>query len=193
MELSPSVVETSAEAYPDVQPLWAVEEEHLEILPSMFERGAFGWRDAEWVVQWFFRRFLGGYPERERQAVESAYSDNSYEAVETAISTAVGDAETATKLDALTGLNGVDNPVASAFLQFCQPDRYLVLSEREWSVLQAGGKLERPYPESPTQSDYETYLTVTRQLASDCDCSLWRLYQALWVLGEDKSVHTETR
>jgi len=54
MELTRSLVETRAQRYQEVQPLATVEREHVEILPEMLAEEEFGWRDVEWVVQWYF-------------------------------------------------------------------------------------------------------------------------------------------
>mgnify|MGYP006310879261 CR=1 FL=1 len=83
----------------------------------------------------------------------------------------------------------MDVPVASAFLAFLHPERYLVCSEREWRALCAHGELDREYPGSLTAEDYEAYLDVARAVAERCDCSLVTLARACWVLGdEDASV-----
>lgn len=180
MALTPEAVDSLAADYAETQPLAAVEAEHLETLPAALAAGDFGWRDAEWVAQWFSRRFLGAEPNAERRAREAAYGDNDYEAVRDAIAGAAEASATATKLDVLTGLTGVDVPVATAFLQFLDPEAYLVLSRREWEVLREAGELDEPYPDSPASDDYERYLSVCRSVAERCDCDLKVLYRALW-------------
>jgi hypothetical protein len=185
MELTAERIAEKCGEYPAAQPLSTVEEEHLEMLPETFASGDYGWRDAEWVVQWYFRRFLGAYPDSERRAVEEAYGENSFEAVRAAISGAVEAETTADRLDHLTALEGVDVPVGSAFLQFVAPDRYVVVDEREWRVLRRAGEIEDDYPDPLTVPDYERYRGTIRTLASRCDCDLWDLYRALYVLGTD--------
>jgi hypothetical protein len=185
MALDPEDVTAAADAYQSRQPMAAVEDEHREFLPDLLASGEFGWRDPEWVVQWFYRRHLGTYPDRERREREDAYGENDYEAVQRALTTAASADETREKLDALTALDGVDVPVASAFLAFCHPDRYLVCSEREWRVLYVHDELARPYPRPPTATDYERYLDVAREVAERCGCSLPTLARACWVLGAD--------
>jgi hypothetical protein len=182
MELTAQAVDEAVREYPAVQPLSAVETEHLELLPDSFERGNFGWRDAEWVVQWYFRRFLGSYPDAERRAVEDAYGENGFEDVRAAIAAAVAADEAVDALDRLTTLEGVDVPIGSAFLQFVDPDRYVVVGEREWTALRERGAIEDVYPEPPTAPKYERYLGACRTLADRCECDLWDLYRALWVL-----------
>lgn len=187
MDLTPALVERKADAYEDRQPLFAVEDEHADILPEMLASGDFGWRDPEWVVQWYFRRLLGAYPDRERRAREDAYDENSYEEVHDAITGAVAAEGTASKLDHLTALSGVDVPVGSAFLQFLYPERYLVVSDREWGSLRAAGELDASYPDPPSVPEYETYVETCRAIADRCDCSLWTLYRALWTIGAERS------
>lgn len=189
MELIAQVVDETAREYPDVQPLSAVEREHVELLPGTFERGDFGWRDAEWVVQWYFRRFLGAYPDAERRAVEAAYGENGFDDVRAAIAAAVEADETGDKLAQLTTLAGVDVPIGSAFLQFMDPDHYVVVGEREWTALREVGAIEDDYPDPPTAPEYERYLGTCRTLADRCDCDLWDLYRALWVLSSGSGSH----
>ena len=191
MELTPERIERAADAYEDVQALAAVEAEHAEILPGMFESGDFGWRDAEWVVQWYFRRFLGAYPDAERRAIEDAFGDNTYEAVLSAIQGAIDAEDAATALDRLTALDGVDVGVGSAFLQFIDPERYVVCSEREWATLRSAGELEGAYPDPPSTADYEGYLETCRSIADRCHCSLVTLYRGLWTLGSDGDIGTD--
>lgn len=186
MDLTPELVASRAAAYEEVQPLSAVEAEHAKILPGMLADGEFGWRDAEWVVQWYFRRFLGAYPDAERRAVEDAFNKNSYEAVRDALADAAATKNAAAKLDRLTQLTGVDVPVGSAFLQFLDPEAYIVCSAREWAPLQAAGELDGAYPDPLSIAAYERYLVTCRTVADRCDCSLGTLYRALWTLGGDR-------
>lgn len=183
MELTRSRVDRAADEYAAAQPLYAVEAEHRELLPGTLRGGEYGWRDVEWVVRWYYRRLLGAYPDDERREAEDAFRDNDFEAVLDAVAAAVEADETRARLDALTALAGVDVPVASAFLQFLFPDRYVVVGEREWAVLRATGVLEAAYPDPPTAAHYERYLDRCRTLADRFDCDLWTLYRALWVLG----------
>lgn len=185
MALSPETVASLATEYQSAQPLAAIEAEHLEMLPETFASGDYGWRDAEWVVQWYFRRFLGAYPDAERRAAEDAFGENSFEEVRSAITNAIGAAETAEKLDHLTTLQAVDVPVGSAFLQFIDPDEYVVVSAREWGALRTTEELDGQYPDQPTIRAYERYLETCRTVADRCDCSLWALYRTLWMLGAD--------
>jgi len=184
MNLTADVVAEHTRTYPEVQPFSMVEDEHRELLPKMFEGGDYGWRDAEWVVQWYGRRFLGGFPNRDRRALEDAYDDNDYDDVHDAISAAVDADSAAGMLSHLTELAGVDVPIGSAFCQFIDPERYVVIDEHQWTGLHEAGELKSEYPDPPTVADYERYLDVYRSVAERCDCSMWDLYRALWVLGQ---------
>lgn len=62
MDLTGPLLRAEAEAYRMDEPLYPVECEQIEMLPDAFEAGTFGRRDAEWVVQWYYQRFLGAYP-----------------------------------------------------------------------------------------------------------------------------------
>ncbi|SDQ55660.1 hypothetical protein [Natronobacterium texcoconense] len=179
MELTADTVDALAYEYADDNPFATVEAEHLEIMPATLARGDYGWRDLEWVVQWYYRRRLD-YDNAARRRREAAFGDNEYEDVHDAIDDAVAADETGAKLEALTALSGVDVSVATAFLQFLDPDRYLVLSDREWAALQACGELEEPYPEEPSPAAYERYLETCRDVVGRCDCNLQTLYRALW-------------
>jgi hypothetical protein len=182
MELTPSLVAERAREYRETEPLYDVEREHVEDLPEAFAEGDYGWRDAEWVVQWYFRRYLGAYPNADRQAAESAYGGNDFEDVRDALSAVRRAEDDRERVRLLTTLDGVDVRVASAFLQFTLPDRYIVAGDREWAVLRAAGELDDPYPDPPDVEAYLAYLDTCRDVADRCDCSLWTLYTALWRL-----------
>lgn len=182
MELTSSVVEEMAGEYRAEEPLAAVEQDHVEMLPSMFAEGEFGWRDAVWVVRWYYRRFLGAVPNADRRAGEAAFDDNDFDDVHSTIQDVSGSRDVEFQIDRLTSLDGVDVPVATAFLQFVDPATYLVVGEREWTVLEDAGEISTPYPSPPTTDDYRTYLEAARDVADRCHCDTWTLYQAIWRL-----------
>jgi len=187
MELTRSLVEAKAAEYRAEEPLHAVEQQHLEIVPGTFAGDDYGWRDVEWLVQWYFRRHLGAYSNRERRTNEAAIRENDFGTVVEVLGAVAGSATTDERLEELTSLVGVDVPVASAFLTFMFPDRYVVVGEREWRVLRAAGELDRSYPDPVTADDYRGYLAVCRGLADRFDVDLWTVYRALWRLDEGAS------
>ncbi|AGB32700.1 hypothetical protein C488_08627 [Natrinema pellirubrum DSM 15624] len=184
MELADSLVAAKAREYREREPLYAVEAEQLETLPAAFAAGEYGRRDAVWVVRWYYRRFLGDYPDADRRAAEDHFRDNDFETVRSAIAAAVDAADAAAAVEALTALEAVDVPVASAFCMFLDPDEYVVVGPREWAMLRDADELERPYPDPPSVADYERYLERCRTLADRFDCDLWTLYRALWRLSD---------
>ena len=188
MELTPSLVAEQAREYRESEMLSDTEREHLEILPGMFADGEYGRRDAEWVVQWYFRRYLGAYPNADRRAAESAYGENDFEAVRDTIAAVEAADADAERVRLLTSLEGVDVRIASAFLQFMFPEKHIVVGDREWATLHEAGELDRPYPDPPDVEAYLTYLDVCREVADRCDCDLWTLYTALWRLWNDVEV-----
>ncbi|OLZ41590.1 hypothetical protein A6E15_11615 [Natrinema saccharevitans] len=184
MELSASLVASKAREYREREPLYAVEAEQLETLPAAFAAGEYGRRDAVWVVRWYYRRFLGDYPDDERRAAEDRFRNNDFDAVRDAIAEAVGAGDATEAVDALTRLEAVDVPVAAAFCMFLDPDEYVVVGPREWAVLREADELERPYPDPPSASGYERYLERCRALTDRFDCDCWTLYRALWRLAD---------
>ncbi len=184
MELTRSFVESEAREYREREPLFAVEQENLETIPKAFASGEYGRRDAAWVVRWYYRRFLGDYPDAERRAAEEAFWDNDFEAVRSAIGDAVGAPDAAAGIESLTDLEAVDVPVASGFLMFVDPDAYVVVGPREWAALREADELAEPYPDPPSVQEYGTYLERCRAIADRFDCDLWTLYRALWRLSK---------
>lgn len=187
MELTRSLVEEKAAEYERVEPLVERERDHLETFPEAFETGDYGWKDAEWVVRWYFRRYLGAYPDERRRETEDAYANNDFDDVRDTIAAVreADDAETA--LRELTTLSGVDVRVASAFLQFLDPTSYVVVDDRAWHALFEADELEEPYPGPPSPAEYLQYLSTCRTLADRFDCSLLELHRALWRLGRPES------
>ncbi|RKD94852.1 HhH-GDP family DNA glycosylase [Halopiger aswanensis] len=186
MELTRSLIETKAAEYRAQEPLYPVEREQIETLPTALERGAYGRRDCEWIVRWYYRRTLGAVPDDERRPAEERFERNAFETVRSAIDDVLErlDSErddVATVVDRLTALEGVGVEVASAFCFFLDPDRYIVVGEREWRVLREAGELDAPYPDSePSVDAYETYLERCRDVCDRFECDMWTLYRALW-------------
>lgn len=181
--LTRALLEAKAAEYEAEEPLYVVEAEQIEGLPGAFAAGAFGWRDAEWVVRWHFRRYLGAFPDAERRAREEAFGRNDLESVRAAIDGAASAEAAAEGVRRLTVLEGVDVPVASAFLQFVDPERYVVVGRPEWDVLHEAGELDDAYPDPPSPEAYGTYLAACRSLADRFDCTLLAIHRALWRLS----------
>jgi hypothetical protein len=172
--------------YRDVEPLYAVEREAVETMPDAFREGDYGPRDAEWVVQWYFRRFLGAYPDAERRRVEGAFEDADRADVRAAIASSCDAPDYDAALSALLDLPGVDVEVGSAFLLFVDPERYQVVGEREWRVLADLTHLDGDYPDSLGVDDYGRYLDAARDLAARHDFTQWELYTVLWRRWKDE-------
>ncbi|MGM0606505.1 MAG: hypothetical protein ACQETB_12660 [Halobacteriota archaeon] len=200
MELSRSIVETKASEYAEVEPLYTVEAEQIELFADTVSGGQFGWRDVEWIVQWYFRRYLGAYPDAERRSTEAAFRENDFDAVvetltavvETAAPTAQVDTDTEAMLDRLTSLSGVDVPIASAFLQFLFPDRYVVVDERLWGELESIGAIDRSYPDPPSVEAYRLFQSACAELADRFGVDGWTVYRALWRLSTERSIDAST-
>jgi hypothetical protein len=184
MELTRSLVTSRAREYREREPLYPVEGEQLETLPDAFASGEYGRRDAAWVVRWHYRRFLGDYPDEDRRDAEDRFWNNDFEAVRDAIAAAVDASDAADGIDSLTDLEAVDVSVASAFLMFVDPEKYVVVGPREWAALREAGELAGDYPDPPSISEYETSLERCRALADRLECDLWTLYRALWRLSK---------
>ena len=187
MNLSRSLIETKAEEYESVQPFFTVEAEHIEILPGMLTDGDYGWRDLEWVVQWYFRRYLGAYPNRERREIEDAFGENTYEEVMVALDAVTETDDTEEKFDHLCSLAGVDVRVASAFLFFMFPETYLPVGDREWGALREFGYVDEPYSDRPSVEQYLSYHESCRELVEEYEVDPWTLYRALWRVGSEQS------
>ncbi|OTE98471.1 hypothetical protein B9G38_17610, partial [Halorubrum sp. SD612] len=65
MDLTESTLRDRARAYAEAEPLYDVERQHVETVPKTFAGDEYGRRDAQWIVRWYFRRYLGEYPDRD--------------------------------------------------------------------------------------------------------------------------------
>ncbi|MGM0448501.1 MAG: hypothetical protein ACQERM_09680 [Methanobacteriota archaeon] len=188
MDLSESTLRDRAREYAAAEPLYDVERQHVETVPKTFAGDEYGRRDAQWVVRWYFRRYLGEYPDRERREREAAFRDNEFDDVIDALDAAAGAVGTNTDdspdldaaLDALTALDGVDVAVASAFCQFLAPSRFVAIDRRTWVVLAAAGELDAPYPDPPSSADYRRFDDACRAVTDRTGVDAWTLYRALW-------------
>jgi hypothetical protein len=187
--LTEAVVDDLNDTYGREEPFDAVEREHVETLPPAFASGEFGRRDAEWVVQWYYRRRrrVGAISDAERRAAEEEFMENGYDAVVEALQSAAAATDLDRQCARLTDLVGVDVPVASAFLAFTHPERRVAVGRREWRGLREAGELTEPYPESVTPAAYGRYLDVVGSVADRIDRDRWTVYRALWQLGDGGS------
>ena len=180
-QLTRATVDELADEYEREEPFDLVEREHVETLPPAFTAGDFGRRDAEWVVQWYYRR--RSIPDAERRRAEERFLDNDYEEMADAIVGAAAATGRERKLRTVTSLTGVDVAVGSAFLAFTHPAEYVAVGDREWAALRAAGELTDPYPDSLTAADYGQYLDAIRSVATRVGRDPWTVYRALWRLG----------
>jgi len=185
MDLTASTVVERAREYEREEPLFAVERDNLETFPSAFREGSFTWKDAEWIVWWYYRRYLGTFPDAKRRSVEAAFRENDFGAVEDAIGTVTRTEDLTTRIESLTTLRGVDVPIASAFLFYVFPETCLVVGEREWGVLREAGELTGPYPDSLSTEEYDGYIDICRAVAGRLDVDFPTFYRALWRLGRE--------
>ncbi len=179
-ELTSDRLQTAAAAYRERQPFYRVEADRLETLPKAFAEGSYLWKDVEWVVRWYARRPLTG----EHREPEAAFRENDMGAVERAIDACLAAEGATDKLNALLALAGVDVPIGTAFLQYMDPERYLVMGQPEWQVLREAGRLRYPWPDTVTPADYEAFLVTCQELASEHDLSLLAVGRALWQCGD---------
>lgn len=183
MVLTASVVAERAREYERAEPLYVVERDNRETFPTAFREGSFTWKDTEWIVWWYYRRYLGAFPDAERRSVEDAFRENEFETVEEAVKRVVETDDLRERVSALTSLDGVGVPIASAFLFYIFPEEYLVVGEREWGVLHAVDELDAPYPDPPSIAEYETYVGAAREVRDRVAVDFPTLYRALWRLG----------
>lgn len=180
------------ETYRETAPFHPVEAEAIGSLGDAFRAGDYGRRDVEWVVRWYFRRRVDGIDHAERRAVEEAVEDAEPRELRGALWDAIdaldeGDSEGEgastpahhRALDALADLPGVDVAAATALLWFLDPDRFLVVGDREWRVVAALTDLDAGYPDPMTAEAYDRYLDVVRALADRLDVDHWHLYMVI--------------
>ncbi|TKX74710.1 hypothetical protein EXE46_07545 [Halorubrum sp. GN11_10-6_MGM] len=197
MDLSESTIRDRAREYAEAEPLYDVERQHVETVPMTFAGDEYGRRDAQWIVRWYFRRYLGEYPDRVRREREEAFRDNAFDDVIDALDAAVDavgamgaveavgtqhddELDVDAALDALTALDGVDVAVASGFCQFLAPSRFVAIDRRTWTVLAAAGELDGDYPDPPSAADYRRFDDACRAVMDRTGVDAWTLYRALW-------------
>ena len=94
------------------------------------------------------------------------YAKNSAGAIRRASRAALATRNEAQRLALLTGLEGVNVPVASAILTLIDPRRYGVLDIRVWQLLFALGCVDtKPSGRGFTERDWERFLALLRDQA----------------------------
>ncbi|SNR51838.1 hypothetical protein [Halorubrum vacuolatum] len=189
MEVTTADIDEYVERYREQEPLYPVEQESVESLPRAFRTGEYGRRDAQWVVRWYYRRYLGAFPDDERRDIETRFAGADFETVRDAIALATEATpdEYREALAALADLPGSNLAVASAFLAFTHPEEFIVIGDREWHVVSSLSELADEYPDPPTAEAYSRYLQTSRGLASDLDCDLRELYMAIWRIWKESA------
>ncbi|MFT4905161.1 MAG: hypothetical protein ACI8UR_001732 [Natronomonas sp.] len=170
--------------YPEKEDMYEEEVAQLESLPTAFEEGEWSREDLEWIIEWKVGVFL--------KPVLRNLRENDDEEVRTRIEEAVHETSIRFKAKALTSLKGIGVPVASAILLFVNPNRFTVIDERAWDVLQQTGYLSQELSEDPTVDEYLIYLGACWTLANEYDVCLRTLDRALWVLDiEGESITSD--
>jgi hypothetical protein len=82
------------------------------------------------------------------------------------------------KLEVLTLLEGVNIRMASAILQFCFPQRYVVMDWRAWESLRAAGKIKGEIEDA--FECYKQYNDMCQRISKQFGVSLRELDKALW-------------
>lgn len=181
VDISPELLVRRAAEYRESEPFAIVEADRVETLPNAFRDGSILWKDCEWIVRWYARRPLDG----QTHPAEAAFRENQWVSVTSQI-TALNSAETFDEqVSALLALRGIDVEIASAFLQFYDPDNHAALAPQCWGPLRAADLIDRPYPKEPQPSDLREYLTVCRSLADEARLPVIDVGRALWRLGID--------
>lgn len=175
-----------AAAYARTEPFAGVESTAFETVPAAVRAGDLRWRDAEWMVRWYYRRHLSSRYNRRRGRVESAFRENDWPAVRAAIESTVTIDEPAERVAALLPLAGVDVGVATGMLYFVDPARDIVMGEPEWLGLGAVEGGEFAPPETLSPATYVDYRARCTSLAGELDVDLITLQRALWRLGVDR-------
>lgn len=182
MDLGRRVLEQQESRYTEEEDMYEEEVAQLSSLPTAFENGAWSQEDVEWIIKWkvgpaFVKPVLGYFQKNDDTVIQEH------------IERAVHKSSVRDKVEALTSLSGIGVPVASAILLFINPDRFTVIDERAWNVLQETGYLAQELSEDPTVDEYLLYLGACWTLANEYDVSLRTLDRALWVLDikEDRN------
>jgi thermostable 8-oxoguanine DNA glycosylase len=167
--------------YPREEDMYDEEVKQLESLPTAFEEGTWSREDLEWIIEWKVGVFT--------KPILKHLRKNDDKEIQAKIEEAVHEPDIRSKVEALTSLNGIGVPVASAILMFIDKDRFTVIDERAWNVLQETKYISQQLSEDPTVDEYLIYLGACWTLANEYDVSIRTLDRALWVLDiEDENI-----
>lgn len=180
-------VRDALERYPQHAVFARVEDDRLETLPDAFRDGSYLWKDVEWVVRWYCRRPLDGHD----RSAEEAFRENGMDEIRDAIDTVHAADTIHERVDALVALDGVTVPIASAFLQFIDPDSFAVIDRRAWRTLHQSGAVDAPYPDPVSMEAYEQFLRECHGIAATADVRVAMVARALWVLDVDRNSPAE--
>jgi thermostable 8-oxoguanine DNA glycosylase len=182
MDLSRRVLEHLESKYPKQEDMYEEEVEQLELLPTAFEEGTWSREDLEWIIEWKVGNAFV-------KPVLRHLRNNDDGEIQKHIDAAVHQSSIRSKVEALTTLNGVGVPVASAILLFINPEQFTVIDKRAWNVLRESEYLSQELSDDPTAEEYLLYLGACWTLANEYDVSIRTLDRALWVLDiEDESI-----
>lgn len=179
MGLTRHALEQLESKYPDEEERYEEEVARLESLPTAFQNGEWSREDLEWIIEWKVGVFT--------KPILKHLQKNDDEEIQARIEEAVHEPDIRSKVEALTSLNGIGVPVASAILMFIDKDRFTVIDKRAWNVLQETKYLPEELSEDPTADEYLIYLGACWTLANEYGVSLRTLDRALWVLDIGKN------
>jgi thermostable 8-oxoguanine DNA glycosylase len=170
--------------YPKKEDMYDEEVEQLESLPTVFKEGTWSREDLEWIIEWKVGVFT--------KPILKHLRKNDDEEIQAKVEEAIHEPDIRSKVEALTSLNGIGVPVASAILMFIDEDRFTVIDERAWNILQETKYISQELSEDPDVDEYLIYLGACWTLANEYDVSLRTLDRVLWVLDiEDESTTSD--
>ncbi len=185
--LTRTVVEELNRDYERTEAFYLVEQERLETMPEAVREGTLSWKDVEWLVRWYYRRFLTStYNARARDA-ERAYRSNEWATIRATLESVIDIDDPAERVAQVHTLDGIDIPVASGMLYFIDPTRDIVMGGREWHALEGVGEINEAYPKKVRPSDYCTYLEVCTTVADRLNITFIELQRSLWRLTVETS------
>lgn len=185
--LTRTVVEELNRDYERTEAFYLVEQERLETMPEAVREGTLSWKDVEWLVRWYYRRFLTSTYNARARDVERAYRSNEWATIRATLESVIDIDDPAERVAQVRTLDGIDIPVASGMLYFIDPTRDIVMGEREWHALEVAGELDEAYPRRVRPSDYCTYLEVCTTVTDRLNITFIELQRSLWRLTVETS------